>query len=385
MNRRFALAALATFTFTALAATAAKPAVAQTYRVTDLGSLSGASASSVSKVNDKGSVLGRSSFTTKGISTNKHWLWTPDVENGTTGGPPQEFMPLAGFGGAKAHDINNAGLMVGGSHVSDSNLNGVAVYYISPNAPVKINDLERDTAADPSLAGWFFNVAIAVSDPDATTGAFYVFGDGYYEGSAKVTIVWRMAPGTTAGTYKIISVVPQNPIGSLRALNFYGQGVGVSNSQATLWNGNTGQGTSLGYLPGGTYSRAWDINDLGNVVGESPTTATGDNRGFFWTPTTPNGTVGTMTALGTLGGQSSALAINASNQVVGYSYLKGDRVQHACRFASSGAAQDLNSLKSAGATGLELLKANAINRGGSIVGIFNTTKGGGAYLLTPLP
>jgi hypothetical protein len=82
----------------------------------------------------------------------------------------------------------------------------VAVYYISPNAPVNINDLERDTAADPSLAGWYFNAAGRISEPDATTGAFYVFGDGYYEGGAKVMIIWRMAPGTTAGTYKIISV-----------------------------------------------------------------------------------------------------------------------------------------------------------------------------------
>ena len=383
MNRRFALAALAAFT--ALAANAAMPAVAQTYRVTDLGSLSGASESTASKVNDKGSVLGRSRFKSGVFTTDRYWLWTPDVENGTTG-RMAEFTPLAGFGGAGANDINNVGLIVGSSHLSDTNANGAAVYYISPNAPVNINDLERDTAADPSLAGWFFNVAVAVSDPDATTGAFYVSGDGYYQGGAKVTIVWRMAPGTIAGTYKIISVVPQDPSGSIRALNFYGQGASVVNRQATLLNGNTGQGTSLGYLPGGTSSFANGINDVGNVVGESYTTATGGNRGFFWTPTIPNGTVGTMTALGTLGGtRSSANAINNWSQVVGYSYLKGDRVNHACRFASSGAAQDLNSLEAAGATGLELLWAGAINRGGSIVGAFNTNQGGGAFLLTPLP
>jgi uncharacterized membrane protein len=115
MTRRFSLFLMALVAL----ATAARPAAAQTYRVTDLGSLSGASGSTASKVNDKGSVLGRSSFKSAyGGTTNKHWLWTPDVDNGTTG-RMAEFMPLAGFGGATAWDINNAGLMVGNSHVSE--------------------------------------------------------------------------------------------------------------------------------------------------------------------------------------------------------------------------------------------------------------------------
>jgi len=380
MNRRFALAALAAFT--ALAAIAAKPAVAQTYRVTDLGSLSGASTSGANAVNDKGSVIGFSTFKIKSGTMSRYWLWTPDVENGTTG-RMAEFSLLAGFDRATAYGINNAGLVVGRNWVNASSLTSqVAVCYKTPDAPVKINDLERDTNADPSLADWLFTNATAVSDPDATTGAFYVAGVGRYKGGAEVPIGWRMAPGTTAGAYKIFSVVSMNANSMVYALNVYGQGGSAFNSQATLLNGNTGQGTTLGCLPGGTRSWAYGINDFGSVVGESYTTPTGVNRGFFWTPTIPNGTVGTMTALGTLGGTlSRANAINNWSQIVGYSYLKGDRVHHACRFLSNGAAQDLNSLKAAGATGLELLWANAINRGGNIVGEFST----GAYLLTPLP
>lgn len=71
--------------------------------------------------------------------------------------------------------------------------------------------------------------------------------------------------------------------------------------------------TNLGTLPGRGSSGAQDINNAGQVVGESQYSA------FLWTPSTPNGTTGTMTALNTLGPQQSqAYDINASGQVVGF-------------------------------------------------------------------
>ena len=77
----------------------------------------------------------------------------------------------------------------------------------------------------------------------------------------------------------------------------------------------------LGELPGGgDHSRATAINSLGQVVGESDT-ATG-LRGFLWTPTTPNGSSGSMINLGDLPGGtdlSQATAINSSGQVAGVS------------------------------------------------------------------
>src|SRR6185436_15642508 len=67
----------------------------------------------------------------------------------------------------------------------------------------------------------------------------------------------------------------------------------------------------LGTL-GGAESRAFDLNDQGQVIGESVTPA-GELHAFLWE-------AGTLTDLGTLGGGlSSAAALNERGQVIGVS------------------------------------------------------------------
>lgn len=82
----------------------------------------------------------------------------------------------------------------------------------------------------------------------------------------------------------------------------------------------------LGTLPGGSTSRARDINDAGNIVGSSETLS-GETHAFFLSG-------GLMSDIGTLPGGDFSLAsgINDLNQVVGranlFNSVSGDIVSH---------------------------------------------------------
>ena len=80
--------------------------------------------------------------------------------------------------------------------------------------------------------------------------------------------------------------------------------------------------TDLGTL-GGTYSYATGVNHLGQVTGYSqvaPSPSPGFiDHGFVWTPTSQNGTDGTMSDLdGTFPYNNRAYGINGSGEVTGY-------------------------------------------------------------------
>ena len=118
--------------------------------------------------------------------------------------------------------------------------------------------------------------------------------------------------------------------------------------------------TDLGTL-GGEYGSANGINATGQVVGWSYTT---DHEGHAFI-TGPNGAG--MTDLGTLEGQSQALGINDAGQVVGagYSFARGG--SYAFVTGPDGAGlTDLNSLVSL-PDGSSITQANAINNLGQIV------------------
>jgi probable HAF family extracellular repeat protein len=139
--------------------------------------------------------------------------------------------------------------------------------------------------------------------------------------------------------------------------------------------------TDLGTLPGGNLSGATGINDSGTVVGWADEAAPGYSGAFIYSN-------GTMTSLATLGGSSSyAYGINDSGTVVGeadtvasYGYA------HAFSY-SDGTMADLNSLTTNLPAGFVLVRANAINNLGDIVGYGGYPQGteSEAFLLTPVP
>ena len=157
----------------------------------------------------------------------------------------------------------------------------------------------------------------------------------------------------------------------------------------------------LGTLPGGDYSRASAVNERGEIVGESNSSANGKGRAVIWTrnrirelgllrggsfssaQAINNGSVavgyaddaegqanavrfrrGGVQNLGTLGNRpSSALGINDSGSIVGTSAITGG-MMHAFLWRN-GRMLDLNRLINP--SGWSLLSAYRINAAGSIL------------------
>jgi probable HAF family extracellular repeat protein len=163
------------------------------------------------------------------------------------------------------------------------------------------------------------------------------------------------------------------------AINSSGQVTGASDrtgdskTHAFLWKPSTPNGISgtmfnLGSL-GGTESNGGAINASGQVSGSSLTNGDAAYHAFLWKPTTPNGTSGAMHDLLTLGGtESFAGSINASGQVAGFSYPTGNAAYHAYLWTpttlngTSGTMQDLATLG-----GLNSYSYN-LSAGGQVVG-----------------
>lgn len=150
------------------------------------------------------------------------------------------------------------------------------------------------------------------------------------------------------------------------AINASGQVVGLSylvgdaSYRATLWSGGTI--TDLGTLGGESVSYAHDINDSGKVLFSSFHIVSHVTQSALWT-------AGTVTRLNTLGGTTSeARAINASGQIVGVSDTAfGD---YRARLWDGGAVNSLGTL-----AGGSFSMANGINDSGQVVGASNTSSG----------
>ena len=188
-----------------------------------------------------------------------------------------------------------------------TNLGNVGQFYF--NYALGINDAGQvvgSSGINPNRA-FLWNSSTGMTDLGTLPGgrdsyAYGINNAGQVVGSSDSSgFLWTSSTGMTAlGT------------SGANAINNAGQVVGGEN-RAFLWSSSTGS-TDLGTLPGGSSSRASDINDNSQVVGTS-STSDGTSHAFLWNSSTG------MTDLGTLPNKnsSSASAINNAGQVVGNS------------------------------------------------------------------
>jgi probable HAF family extracellular repeat protein len=135
--------------------------------------------------------------------------------------------------------------------------------------------------------------------------------------------------GTLGGTFSVTN-----------DLNNSGQVVGQSNlagdmtSHPFLWDKKKGL-IDLGTFGGSNGTATW-LNDTGEVVGQANVTGDTGHEAFLWKN-------GALTDLGNLGRTSAAEGINSSRQIVGGSRIDSTTV-HAFLWENGGPMVDLNSL-----------------------------------------
>jgi probable HAF family extracellular repeat protein len=160
-----------------------------------------------------------------------------------------------------------------------------------------------------------------INDTGAVAGVSYTaavpktdkYGDTYFVSNDRA-VTWD-------GSHRVKNLGN----GDAREINDAGEVVGFIGNRAILWSGTTK--VNLGTLGGSGYqSVALGINGAGQVVGYAPTNDSYQTQhAYLRTPTTPDGTKGTMQDPGSLattpGYPGGGTSVNAAGEVVGWTVI----------------------------------------------------------------
>lgn len=319
-------------------------ASAQTYTVTDLGSL-GPYDTFAFGINDASQVTGYSYLMTRSAGPVRHaFLW----QNSQM----QDLGAWIPDGYSWATDINEAGQVCGFAQTAST-------YHAFLYKDGSMQDL-----------GWV-GEARGISDFAQVVG-YWLDSGGLVKAS-----FWSQSTG-----FQDLTGLTGGTQGLAQDINDHAQVVGWAHGplcgpfigpRPTLWELRNGSwtATDLGTFGGACYGHANAINQSGQIVGDSGFVQT---TAILWQKG-PSG-AWTLQNLGTLGGGTGAgQAINNRGQIVGDSQI-ANGVQHAFLW-QCGAMIDLNSRIPTG-TGWVLTSAQGINDLGEITG-YGTLNGGSFY------
>jgi probable HAF family extracellular repeat protein len=277
--------------------------------------------------------------------------------------PDGEFMEI--------HDMNGSGQVLGTAYLPE--IDGWAGWVWHFGAIQEIGIIRSATAINDdgmvTGAGWY-------GEPFRWSNAGNEYASAGYEGrdindqgdvvirtAAEEAFLW-----TVEGSLTRMGPLPGQASNDPLRINNARQIMGRSGPRGYLWQNSVIR--DLGTL-GGTSTEPTDLNDAGQVVGQSRVAGDGAYHAFLWTAT------GGMQDLGTLGGTNSrANAVNASGQVAGWSQTASGK-RHAFRWTAAEGMEDLGTLPT-----LSDSEALDINDAGAVTGFSQAGQLSRAYIWT---